>query len=71
MRTKKHQPNSVWISSEETAELIGILPGTLSNWRISQKEDQPPFYRHGKFVQYKRAEVVAWIEAHRVEFSSP
>ena len=57
-----------WITNDEAAELLGITPGTLENWRVQQREDQPKCHKIGRNIKYKPSDVEAWIEEHAVKF---
>lgn len=63
--------STVWLSSREAAERLGLTPKTLLNWRASQRPDQPPFYKQagpsGR-VRYKLHEIDQWLEASRRVF---
>lgn len=48
----------------DAAMLIGVAKQTLRVWRHEGKG--PKFYRYSsKCIRYRRADVDAWIEAHR------
>lgn len=54
-----------YLDPHQTAQLLGVHVGTLSNWRGAGLG--PPFYRlHARAVVYLRAEVEAWIASRRV-----
>jgi DNA-binding transcriptional MerR regulator len=46
------------------AKLLRITEGTLRNWRSQGLG--PPYLKLGAGVVYRRADVLAWIEAQRV-----
>ena len=48
-------------TNDETAERLGIKPGTLRIWRMQGKG--PRFKKIGGLVRYDEAEVEAWIAA--------
>ena len=45
----------------QAAEILGIKPGTLDNWR-STKRVQIPFVRVGRAVRYRLSDLQAFIE---------
>lgn len=53
------------ISTNETAELTGLKPGTLATLRREDKG--PEFFKIGyRTVRYSRRAVLAWIAERRV-----
>jgi excisionase family DNA binding protein len=48
---------------EDLAEYLGLPIGTIYKQR--SEETDPPGYRVGKFVRWKRSEVDAWLETKR------
>lgn len=72
---RQRQLDDRLMSTAEVAALIGVGPDTLERWRALG--DGPPWRRFGRTVggrgsrartvpRYKRAEVLAWIEAKRM-----
>lgn len=53
----------------ETAEALGLSVATLRAWR--QRMTGPGFVRFGRSVRYLSADVEAFIQASRVDTSSP
>ena len=52
------------MSQDEVAELLGVHPSTLGNWR--EKGIGPPFLRmEGKLIRYVVEDVRAWVESQR------
>jgi excisionase family DNA binding protein len=47
------------LSIDDVAEIIGLAPGTLRNWRVAGRG--PRGARIGGRVRYRRADVDAWI----------
>ena len=56
-------PDHLW-TSEETAKFLGIAKATL--YQLNYKGTGPAFYKVGKYRRFKPAEVMAWVNAHRV-----
>jgi len=58
------------IPEPDAARLLGVSPGTLKAARLHRLESNPlralPHVRIGRSVRYRRADIVAWIEAHTV-----
>jgi hypothetical protein len=48
----------------EAALLLGLSPRTLEGFRF--KGEGPPYFRIRRGIRYRRADIVAWIEARRV-----
>lgn len=51
-----------WLTTKEAAEFLGLNAMTLTNWRSSQREGQPPYHKFGGTVKYRRTELERWIE---------
>jgi hypothetical protein len=54
----------VLLTSQETAELLRLVPGTLANWRVAGFG--PPFIRLGRRVLYDQEVVLAWARSKTV-----
>ena len=52
------------LTTDEVAELYGYSAGTLRNWRC--KGRGPAYTRDGGVIVYRRKDVEAYQEAHRV-----
>lgn len=50
------------LSPADLAALVGVPVRTVYAWR--QAGEDPPGYRVGKHVRYRRAEVERWLAAH-------
>jgi len=49
------------MTAEELGEFLGhVSEGTLGNWRY--KGHGPRFYKAGRRVLYRKADVLAWLE---------
>lgn len=55
------QSHHAYLTTGETADLMRTKPATLAYWR--HRGEGPPFARVGKRVLYRRADVLAWLEA--------
>jgi predicted site-specific integrase-resolvase len=53
--------NRTLLSSEETAHLLGISPGTLPVWRSTGRYDLP-YVKCGRCVRYRMEDIQAFIE---------
>jgi len=53
------------LTTTEAAEVIGVVPGTLSVWRSRNKG--PAYHKTGGTIKYTHADIAAWIEESRVE----
>lgn len=54
------------LSEQEAAELLTVSPGTLSVWRSTGRYNLP-FLKVGRMVRYRRADLIAWLEARTRE----
>ena len=56
------------MNTQEVADYIGIVVGTLYNWRSNNPKGDPkrgpPFYQLGKDLFSYRDEVVKWCDKH-------
>jgi len=56
------------ITSETAAELLGISPGTLRNWRSGKLPPGfPQPFDVGGRIWYQLRELLEWIDAQRIE----
>jgi excisionase family DNA binding protein len=53
------------LTTDETAEFLGVPKQTLSNWRCENRG--PAYDRVGKYVRYRMSEVMDWLNAQRAE----
>lgn len=51
--------NEHWIDTEKTAKLLDVKPDTIKRWRKNINHPLK-WYRNGKYVRYKQAEVLAY-----------
>jgi predicted DNA-binding transcriptional regulator AlpA len=59
--------NSELLRSEHAAAYLGVMPGTLNQWRYQRKG--PRYLRPGggKFVLYRKSDLDAWLNAGAVD----
>lgn len=50
------------LDEHEAAELLDTAPGTLSVWRCTGRYNLP-FLKVGRKVRYRRADLMAWLDA--------
>lgn len=65
MTSNIKEKSFAYITNEEAAELLGILPGTLTLWRATKKG--PTFYKIGKVIKYKVSDIEEFISSKKVE----
>jgi len=53
------------LKTREAAELLGVKPRTLKNWR--DRSTELPFLKLGGHFYYERRELVAYLRRSRVE----
>lgn len=46
------------LNTREAAEVLGLHPGTLANWR--NRKLGPPYLKIGRAIRYRRHELEAW-----------
>ena len=58
----------VLVSAKRAADILGVSPRTLANWRWRGGNWGPPYVKIGRSVRYSFSEIVNWIEEN--SFSS-
>lgn len=56
-------------SVEDLASYLGVPKNTIYKWR--QIGYGPPGYPIGKWVKFKPAEVIAWLDTRKDDWESP
>ena len=65
---KSIESTSPMLTTDEAASYLNLHPSTLEKGRQSHRKGLfPPFYRIGKAVRYRLADLEAWLDANRVE----
>lgn len=59
-----NDPNRM-LSTEEAAAFMGLQPCTQAAWREDGSQPDLPFFKIGKAVRYRCADVLAFLEARR------
>ena len=68
-RTMGPVPVPKLLTTDEVAEMTGLSPETLAQWRWLKKEI--PFVRLGKkCVRYRQSDIDAWVEKRLVSVTS-
>jgi len=49
------------LDEKAAADVIDVVPGTLSVWRSTGRYELP-FLKIGRKVRYRRADLLAWLE---------
>lgn len=58
------QVDAEYVDEKAACKITGFSVFTFQMWR-SRGNGGPPFYKPGKKVLYKRAELEAWMQQHR------
>ena len=53
------------LNEKQTAELLGLKPNTLQDWRVEGKG--PPYRKIGRLVRYDRSQVEQWSADQTVD----
>jgi hypothetical protein len=53
------------VSEKVAAEIIGVRPMTLANWRSQRKG--PAYRKIQRSIFYSLAEIITWRDRHRVD----
>lgn len=64
MSVEPLDPNQM-LSTEQAAALLGLRPCTLAAWREDGSQPQLAFFKLGKAVRYRYADLVAFLETRR------
>jgi hypothetical protein len=56
------------LTESELSREIKISPITLQQWR--HRGEGPPFFKLGRAVRYRRADVTAWLASRRIGVAS-
>ncbi|MFM0041642.1 helix-turn-helix domain-containing protein [Paraburkholderia sediminicola] len=72
MKTKTNAPAapqstglSANLTPEQAAEILGVSPYTLSNWRVGKRQPLP-YVKLGRLVRYRRADIEAFLSSNLV-----
>jgi hypothetical protein len=63
-------PGVTLVSARRAAEVLGLSPRTLANWRWRGGECGPRFVKLGRAIRYDLQELLAFIEQNRVSSTS-
>jgi excisionase family DNA binding protein len=64
MSTATASPNQL-LTTDEAAELLGVRPNTLEQWRCAGKYGLR-YLRVGRLIRYRLRDLEAWLDAHCV-----
>lgn len=53
------------LTTKQTAEMIGMQPGTLTRGRVYGNKNLPTYLKIGKAVRYRLSTIMAWMEGQR------
>lgn len=56
---------SEWVDAVEAAEILGVNPGLLGQWRLFNTG--PEYSKSGYSIKYHTRSLLAWIQAHGTE----
>ena len=65
MSTDRKMTARQYMTETEVARVLGVEKPTMSNWRRARTG--PPYFKFGGHIRYLEEDVVAFIEASRVE----
>lgn len=55
------------LNTAQAAQVLGLSPVTLRQWRRQPSPKGPDYYRLGRTtIRYRQSDVVAWLERHAV-----
>jgi predicted DNA-binding transcriptional regulator AlpA len=53
------------VNDQESAEILGVAPQTLRNWRSLRKG--PPYLKIGRVVRYREEDLIAYLDKRRID----
>jgi predicted DNA-binding transcriptional regulator AlpA len=53
------------VNDQESAEMLGVAPQTLRNWRSLRKG--PPYLKVGRAVRYRQEDLIAYLDKRRID----
>lgn len=57
-------PKVKYVNDVEAAKIAGLSPQTLRNWR--QLGRGPNYIKLGRSVRYSLADLISWLESHKI-----
>jgi hypothetical protein len=57
--------NKEWLNPNEVHKEFGFSISTLAKWRMENKHFS--FSKIGKYIKYKRSDIIEFLEAHTIE----
>lgn len=54
-----------WVNPNEVHQEFGFSVSTLAKWRMTKKHLE--FSKIGKYIKYKRSDIVDFLESNRIE----
>jgi len=57
-----------WINPREVKKEYGFSTSTLAKWRMAKRN--LPFIKIGKYIKYKRSDIVEFLEKNKIEVAS-
>lgn len=64
VRGQEKYAHRLYLTAKEVSVLLGVKVSTLADWRAHSKG--PAFSKPGKQVLYRREDVEAYMESHRI-----
>jgi transposase-like protein len=55
---------TTYLTTTAAARRIGVVPGTLRNWRTDEREDRLPSVKLGASVLYRESDVSDYLSRH-------
>ena len=68
VRFERCQTTKEWLDPNETSEEFGFSTSTMAKWRMDKIN--LPFSKMGKYIRYKRSDIIEYIENNKVEVAS-
>lgn len=64
----EYKPSDM-LSTKQAANVLGVKPGTLEQWRFYQVSNRPIYRKVGRSVKYRFSDLCKWLEDSAVVHS--
>jgi predicted DNA-binding transcriptional regulator AlpA len=55
------------VKTSTAAQILGIKPGTLYNWRSASSKNSPKYVKIGSNIYYDVKDLLTYIESHKID----
>lgn len=72
VKAKPPAPDLEWedlLTPEEAAALLKVTVQRLAEWRMGRGDVEIPYYKLGKFIRYRRSELLKFLQQNEHTFT--